>query len=240
MKGTQIVGKDRAHFNLARLKAGGEKFELVVHPEFAIEYRNGKDIDLREILLSEKVFSDAQKGLAASEHLMQQVFKTADPLEVAKQILKKGEIQLTADYREKLREEKRKRIIDIIHRNSIDPQTNLPHPPQRIENALVEAKVKIDEHKPAEDQVQEIIKNLRPVLPIKFEIREISVKIAPQFAAKSYGALKNFGKITKDEWQGDGSLLAVVELPAGMQQDFFDELNRLTHGNCETKVLGSK
>jgi ribosome maturation protein SDO1 len=240
MKGTQLLGKDRARFNLARLKVGREKFELVINPENAIDYRNGKNIDLREVLLSEKVFSDAQKGLAASEHLMQQVFKTSDALEAAKQILRRGEIQLTAEYREKLRQEKRKRIIDIIHRNSIDPKTNLPHPPQRIENALGEAKVKIDEHKKAEDQVQEIVKKLRPVLPIKFEVREVAVKVDPQFAAKSYATLKNFGRIVKDEWQNDGSLVAVVELPAGLQQDFFDELNKLTHGNCETKVLSSK
>lgn len=240
MTGNLSFGKEKASFNLAKIKVGSERFEIVVHPDKAMDFREGKLADVKDALVSEHIFSDAHKGLAASEHLMEQVFKTKDPLEVARQIIKKGEIQVTAEYRERLREEKRKRIIDIIHRNSIDPKTNLPHPPQRIENAIIEAKARIDEHKKAEDQIQDIVKQLQVVLPIKFEVREIAVKIGAQFAAKSYATLKNYGKITRDEWLNDGSLSAVIELPAGMQQDFFDALNKLTHGNCETKVIGTK
>lgn len=235
-----IHEKGRADFNLARLKVGKEKFEVVVNPEKAMAYKQNRSMDIRDVLFSEKVFSDAQKGLAASEHLMQQIFETSDPLEVAKQIIERGEIQLTTEYRALQREEKRKKVIDIIHKNAIDPTTNLPHPPKRIELALEEAKVKIDEHKKAEDQIQEILKKLRPILPIRFEVRQIEVKIAPEFAAKSYPILKNFGRLVNDNWQNDGSLLAVVEVPAGLQQDFFSEINRLTKGKCETRVLGAK
>src|SRR3989344_542672 len=147
---------------------------------------------------------------------------------------------MTAEYRDEERSKKRKKIIDIIHKNAIDPTTNLPHPPQRIELALEEAKVKIDENRNAEDQVHEIVKKIMTVLPIRFETRQIEVRISPEFAAKSYSVLKTFGKLVSDSWQGDGSMLAVVEMPAGMQEDFFSELNRLTKGNCETRVLGAK
>ncbi len=240
-KGQGLGGRERAKFNVARLKTCGEIFEVAINPELAASYRDGKNVEIREVLLSEKIFSDAHKGLSAPEHMLHQIFKTTDPIEISKEILKKGEIQLTEEYREGLREEKRKRIIDIIHRNSIDPQTNLPHPPQRIERALAEAKgLRIDEHKPAEDQVRDIVKKLTPILPIRFETRQISVKVPAQFAAKSYATFKNFGKILKDEWQNDGSLIVVIELPAGIQQDFFDEINKLTHGNCETKIIGTK
>ena len=59
----------------------------------------------------------------------------------------------------------------MIHANGIDPKTNLPHPLQRIENALEEANVKIDEHKSEEKQVEEIVRKLQPILPIKFANR---------------------------------------------------------------------
>ena len=65
--------------------------------------------------------------------------------------IKNGEIQLTTEYKNKLRDQKRKQIVNLISRNAVDPSNNLPHPPQRIENALNEAKVKIDEFHTAEE-----------------------------------------------------------------------------------------
>jgi len=240
MKGDQLYEKDKISFNLARLKTGGERFEIVIHPDKAIEYKHGKAVDLRDVLVSDKIFSDAHKGMHASEHMAEKIFKTSDTMEIAKIILQKGEIQLTAEYRDKLREEKRKRMIFLIHRNSIDPGTNLPHPEQRIANALEEAKVRIDEFRSAEDQLQDVVKKLRSILPIRFEIRELQVSIPAQFASKSYSTLKNFGTVLKDEWQNDGSLVSLIELPAGLQQDFFNEINKITHGNAEVKVVRTK
>jgi ribosome maturation protein SDO1 len=237
---SNIVPGEKLHLNLARLKTGGENFEISVNADKAIDFKSGRHIEIREVLQAEKIFSDAHKGLVASEHLLEKIFNTSDPLEVAKIIIQKGEIQLTAEYRERLREEKRKKIIFLIQRNGINPDNDLPHPPQRIENALIEAKVKIDENKKAEDQVQEIVKKIRLVLPIRFEVREIQIRIPAQYAAKSYSLLKNFGTVLKDEWQNDGSLLSIVEIPAGLQQDFFDELNKMTRGEVETKLLKSK
>ena len=240
VKGNQLYEKEKIHINVARLRVGGEKFEVVIHPDTAIEFKNGGPVDIRDVLVSEKIFTDAHKGMHASEKEMKARFDTSDALEVAKIILAKGEIQLTAEHREKLREEKRKRIINIIHRNSIDPRTNLPHPPLRIENAMEEAKVRINEFKKAEDQIQEIVKALMPIMPIRFETRELEVIIPPEYAAKNYSLAKNYGRVLREAWNNDGSLSINLELPAGMQQDFYDAINKATHGNVQIKVLRSK
>ena len=236
----QSFDKERVSFNLARLKKGGQVFEIVIDPDQAIAFKEGKTDDIKSILHAEHIYMDAKKGDLAPEHIVKATFQTDEPLKVAEIILKQGEIQLTTAYREKLREEKIKRIIGIIHRNGVDPRTHLPHPITRIEAALEEAKVKIDDFKKAEDQVQDVIKLIRPVLPISFEIKEIAVKIGPNFAAKSYSVVSQFGKILRDDWQTDGSWLVVVEIPAGLQNDFFDKLNELTHGDVETKILKVK
>ena len=57
--------------------------------------------DISEILQSHDVFSDAKKGFHASESKLQEVFGTNDQLEVAKIILKEGEIQFNQEYRDK-------------------------------------------------------------------------------------------------------------------------------------------
>jgi len=165
---------------------------------------------------------------------------SSDEVLEAKIIIKKGEIQLTQEHRANLRERKRKQIINMLHVNGVDPRTHLPHPPQRIENALEEAKFHVEEFGQVHEQVQEALKKLRPILPIKFEVKEISVKIPAQFAAKSYQVLSMFGTKLREEWQNDGSLLTVLEMPGGLESDFYDKINSLTHGNVETKVLKIK
>lgn len=223
-----------------KLKIKNQTYEILVEtPEKAIGFRQGK-FKLDEVLVTHDIFYDLRKGSKANEHEMQKVFGTDDKNKIAEAILKQGEIQLTTEYMNKLREEKRLQVINLIHRNAIDPKTNLPHPPQRIQNALEEAKVNIDHYKTAESQVQEIIRKINPILPIRYEIREISVKVPAQFSGQSFSVLKRYGKLLSENWENDGSLVAIVEVPAGLQSDLFNELNHLTKGNVETKVIKSK
>ena len=229
--------KEKLHINLARLRKGGEKFEIDINPDKAMAFKQGADIDIRDVLKVEKIFVDAKKGMLASEKLMQQLFSTSDPIEVAKLIIKGGEIQLTEEFRNKSREQKMKKVMEIIHRNGIDPRTNLPHPMTRIENAFEEARIHLDEYKAAEAQVEDVLKKLRPILPIKFAMKEIAVRIPPDYAAKSYALVKGFGRILNEDWLTDGSWSFVIEMPGGMESEFYDKLNSFTHGNNDAKVL---
>lgn len=225
---------------IAKLKTHGQSFELLVDCDNALALRGGKEVEARDVLAAMKVFSDAKKGIAASENAMKQIFGTSDVEEVAKQIIKKGEIQITQEHREKIRELKKKQAIDIIHMNGVDPRTHAPHPLNRLENALKEAKFHFDADKPVQEQVQEALKALKPILPIKFEIKEIAVKISPAYAPKCYSAIKAQGTILREEWQSSGYWNAVVEIPGGLESEFYDKLNKLTSGNVECKVIRIK
>ena len=225
---------------IARLKTHGQNFEVLVDCSNAIELKGNKQVDMKDVLAAMKIFSDAKKGLEASETAMKQIFQTADPEEVAKQIIKKGEIQLTQEYRNNLRENKRKQIINIIHRNGVDPTTHTPHPVNRIENALEEAKFHVDEFTSVPEQVQEALKKLKPIIPIRFEVKELQVKIGPQYAAKAYATVKKYGTILKEEWQNNGYYVAVLEMPGGMESEFYEKINEICHGEVEAKVLKTK
>jgi len=225
---------------IARLKTHGHNFEILVDCNNAISIRQNKNVDMKDVLAAMKIFTDAKKGLEASEGAMKQIFKTADPEEVAKQIIKKGDIQLTSEYRNTLRENKRKQIINIIHKNGVDPTTHAPHPVNRIENALEEAKFHVDEFTSVEKQLQEALKKLKPIIPIRFEVKEIAVKIGPEYAAKAYSTVKNYGKILREEWQNNGYWVGVVEMPGGLESEFYEKINSICHGEVEAKVLKTK
>ena len=224
-------------YTIARLTKDNEHFEILVKPDKALDYRTGKTARIAEVLAAEIIFADANKGTKVSEEQMNKAFETTDPLRIADEILKKGTLQLTTEQRRKMVEDKRKQVIDFISRQAVDPKTNLPHPPLRIENAMEQIRYKIDAHKPVEEQARDIVKLLRPILPLKIEQISVSVRIPVAYSARAYGSIKSFGEIKQEEWRADGSWQGVIEMPAGAYASFLNKLGDITKGNGEAKIL---
>ncbi|MEM2320941.1 MAG: ribosome assembly factor SBDS [Candidatus Bathyarchaeia archaeon] len=225
------------NYTIARINISGENFEILVKPDPAFAFRSGKSISISDVLIIDEIFTDASKGLRASEKKLKEAFGTTDPLEIAKIILKRGTLQLTAQQRRQLVEEKRRQIIDFISRNAVDPRTKLPHPPTRIEQALEQVGFSVDPFKSVEEQANEAIKAIRTILPISIEKISVAVKIPPECVGRVYGALKSFGTIKSENWLTDGSLSAVLEMPAGFYGPFLEKMGELIRGNIEAKIL---
>lgn len=221
---------------VARYEKAGEKFEVLVDPKTSYEYKIGVRKTLDNVLLADEIFIDARKGERASAASVKKAFGTNDVMEVAKKIFEDGELQITTDQRRKLVEEKRARIVAVIARTAVDPRTHAPHPPQRIEKAMEEARVHIDAFKSAEEQAPKIMDELREIIPISVENARIAVKLSAEQAPRVYGFLKEYG-MQREEWGNDGSLMAVCEFPAGLQGEFSERLNKLTAGQAQTKLL---
>lgn len=222
---------------VAKLKKENKVYEILVDSEKALEFRSGKSMSINDALVTDEIFYDAKKGIKASENELKRLFGTDDKTEICKVIIKEGNVPMTAELLRREIENKKKQIVNMIHRNIIDPNTGKPHPPQRIEAAIHEAKVKIDEHKTAEQQVQAVIDQIRRIIPIKYEIREISVKIPAQHTGRAFPIIKQFGKLLQENWTNDGSLLATIEIPAGIQEEFEIALNKIARGSIEIKIL---
>ncbi len=222
---------------IARYSAKGHNFEILVNPDLALKVKEGKEVNIDELLVGDYVYKDARKGLKASPEALRSVFGTDDIKKVAIEIIKRGEIHLTAEQRRKIIEEKKKQIINLIAKNAIDPKTKLPIPPKRIEIAMEQARVPVDPFKPAEEQFEEIISKISRYIPIKIAKAYIAVKIPAQYSGKAYRVLTRFGEIKKQNWLSDGSWAVEIEIPAGMQKEFIDEVNKLTHGSASIKVL---
>lgn len=224
-------------YTLVKYSHSGEKFEILVDPDKGLAYKKGEPIDLANVLMVDTVFTDAKKGEKPSMSKLEEVFGTRDPLEVAAIMFERGTLQLTAQQRKEMTEQKLRQIINIISRTYVDPATKLPHPPLRIENALAEARFSVDPFSDAEEQLKDIVDALRPILPMRMESVEIALKIPPEYASKSYGIVKDLAEIKRDEWASDGSWIAVVSLSAAMQGELLDRLGKATQGNLQTKIM---
>ena len=221
----------------ARLKTHGTTFEVLVDPDGALALKRGERVNLEDILAVEDIFENASRGDRSPEEDLQKAFGTLEVLPIAEIIIKKGDISLTAEQRKQFIENKRRQVIEVIARNAINPQTKTPHPPTRIEQAMNEARVNIDPTKSIDELVKIAMKAIRPLIPIRFEEVEVAVKIPPAYAPKAYGEVAAFGKLSREAWQNDGSWIGVVQIPAGMQTEFYALVNRLTRGEAETKLL---
>jgi len=224
-------------YTIARLTKDNEHFEILVKPEKALDYRIGKIAGITEVMAAETIFADANKGTKVSEAQMRKAFETTDPVKIADVILKRGTLQLTTEQRRKMTEDKRKQIVDFISRQAVDPKTNLPHPPLRIENAMEQIRYPIDAHRPVEEQAREIVKLLRPILPLKIEQISVGTHIPAEYSARAYGPIKNFGAIKREEWRADGSWYGIIEMPAGAYASFLNKLGEITKGNGEAKIV---
>jgi ribosome maturation protein SDO1 len=238
-----MVSLDKAV--VARMKRGEHHYEVLVDPDAAEKltdkWRDGKETapeELRSILATDYVFTHWSDGKKASDEELQKAFATTDLLTIARTILTDGEVQLTAEQRKKMGEAKHKRVVEVILRNGWNPQTKTPHPKDRIERALEEAKFRVDPMKGIDDQVAAAMKALRPLLPIAFELVKVAIRIPAEHTGHAYGPVRAMGDIQQEEWQNDGALVLLLEIPAGMQTEVYDRLNKLTHGQVTTKLVG--
>jgi len=217
---------------VARIKAKGKPFEIVVDLDEALKFKKGES-DWLEIG-GDRIFTDTKKGNVASSKDLEECFGTTDVSEIGKKIVKSGEILTTQEFRDAEHEKKIKQVVDFLSRNAINPQTGNPHTPQRIESALNEAHVNI-KNGPIENQIKDIIEQISRILPIKTETKKIKITVPAIHTGKVYGIVAQYKE--EENWLNDGSLEVVISIPSGMVMDFYDKLNSATHGAALTEEL---
>jgi ribosome maturation protein SDO1 len=224
-------------FSIVRLTIGGDHFEILVHPDPALDFKFGRNVEISQIVAVDEVYSDANKGLRVPSEKLAKAFKTNNFLQIAETILRKGDLNLTTDQRRRLVEEKRRQIVATISRNFVDPRSGLPHPPLRIEQAMAEVRISIDPFKDVNDQTKAVVDELRGVLPLKSERIRLLIKVPVQYASQSFGVLKGVGDIVKEDWGADGGLTVVLEIPAGLHTTLLDRLGSITKGSAQASII---
>ncbi|MBA60657.1 MAG: ribosome assembly factor SBDS [Euryarchaeota archaeon] len=222
---------------IARYETGGNRFEILIDPESAKDYKDGGDIDWEDAIAADGIWTDSAKGDRAPDNLVSDAFGSTNLIEIYKRILTEGTIQLTSQQRNEMVDQKRKQIIAHVVANAMNPQTGGPHPPQRIENAIDETRFSIDPIESVEKQVEKLMKSIKPLIPISFEKVKVAVKIQAIYVGKCYGQISSLANIQSEEYQKDGSWIGMLETSAASYVKLEDILGSLTKGTAETKML---
>jgi ribosome maturation protein SDO1 len=222
---------------ISRLKKSGTWFEILVDPVKAMELKKGKQINLDEVLAFPGIYHDVRKGNTIPENELQTNFGTTDIYQIAKKIVAEGELQFTTEQRKKFVDDKTKEIADIISKRGINPQTNTPHPPQRILNAMGSARIQVDPFIDAEMQVTKTVEAIKTLLPIRFQKVTLRIVIPSQLSGKVYSVLKRTAGKFDEQWLNDGSLQITIEIPVGAQEDLFKKVGDITKGNFKSEIV---
>ena len=219
---------------IARLRSGKLTFETRVDLDNAVKLKRGEKVEISSIVRDKFVYTDIKKGMKAGTAELENVFGTTDIFVIVDKIVRKGEIEVTQEFRDEAIEMRKKQIIDFLTRNAVDARTGRPFTPDMITNALKQAGVKI-ENSGVEKQINGVLEKLKSIIPIKIETKKIKIKIPAQFTGRVYGLVQEYKE--KEDWLSDGSLEVILNIPVGVQMDFYDKLNSITHGAALTSEV---
>ena len=219
---------------IARFRSGKLIFETMVDLDSAMKLKKGEKVDVNSVIRDTAVYLDQKKGMKAGRDELENVFGTTEFPKIVEQIVKKGQIEVTQEFRDEAIETRKKQIIDFLTRNAVDSRTGRPFTPDILETSLKEAGVRID-NQSVEKQIKNIIEKLSTIIPIRVETKKIKIKIPAEFTGRVYGLLQEYKE--KEEWLGNGDLEVILNIPIGIQMDFYDKLNSVTHGSATTQEI---
>lgn len=211
----------------AKLSKQGKHYEILIDVEEALKVKKNVG-SINSALVNDVVFHNMKAGLRASSSDLIEAFGTEDPYVIAEKIIKSGEINMPEEMVSKDHEMKLKQVVDFLSKNAVDANGR-PYTPERIKKALEEAHINV-KNKPIESQISEILDQIRPILPIKIEVKKIRITIPAQHTGKAYGVVAPFKE--DEDWLSNGDLVVTLAMPAGLVLDFYDKLNGVTHGSA--------
>jgi len=151
---------------VVKLNKDGKHFEIACYRNKVLNYRQGIETDLSEVLQTERVFVNAQKGEFANQKVLQQVFGTTDELAICQIILTTGHVQVSDLERSQQSQAMHRMIATFISEHCISPQDGRSYTVTQISHAMKEAEYAVHPTRSLKKQSMDCLKRLQTVLPI--------------------------------------------------------------------------
>eukprot|EP01120_Amphizonella_sp_Union-15-10_P012441 TRINITY_DN551_c0_g1_i2.p1 TRINITY_DN551_c0_g1~~TRINITY_DN551_c0_g1_i2.p1 ORF type:complete len:269 (-),score=52.70 TRINITY_DN551_c0_g1_i2:103-873(-) len=221
---------------MIKYKSGKITFEIATKKGAALKYRQGT-LGYDNVLHSDTVWKNFGKGERASDEELGVAFGNISANDIIKLILEKGELSLSTDERKEMVDQKRREIVNYIHKYYVDPKTRTPHPVTRIDAGLTQIKARIEPDIPADRQAQELIKKLIEVVPLKRSEIQATITVSHQWIGATAGILKKYCVVSSDKYTASGCEYQVTLVP-GDYEKLNNELKSATKDNYGFDIIG--
>ena len=182
------------------MNKGGKRFEIACYRNKVVDWRAGLELDLSEVLQTDRVFTNVSKGEFAKSKDLQKVFGSKDEEVISKLILEKGQLQVSDKERNQQLEKTTAQIAEWISKNCVHPTSQRPYTISQIKHCMQQANFSVHPTKPLKRQYLDCVKLLQTVIPIQRAKMELLV-VVPQSYKSQVESLMEEHKIVFQKHQ---------------------------------------
>ncbi|KAI5632746.1 shwachman-Bodian-Diamond syndrome (SBDS) protein domain-containing protein [Phthorimaea operculella] len=225
---------------IVRLKKGGKRFEIACYRNKVVSWRNKVETDIDEVLQTHTVFTNVSKGQVAKKEDLVKVFGKDDTTEICKEILEKGELQVSDKERHSQIDSLFKDIATTVSDKCVNPETKRPYPVSIIEKAMKDIHFSVNVNRNAKQQALDVIQLLKKEIPLERAQMRVRILLSGKDAKKTREkVIKLVTRVEDENWDsGTANIICLID-PGSFRN--LDELIRAeTKGNGQFELLNLK
>ena len=227
---------------IVRIKKAGKRFEIACYKNKVLSWRQGIEKDIDEVLQSHTVFLNVSKGQVAKKDDLVKAFESSDQTEICKQILTKGDLQVSDKERQAQQEAQFKDIATIVAEKCINPESKLPYPVSMIEKAMRECHIAVKPNRSSKQQALETVGKLQAQIPIERSQMRIRIVVPLGDSKKFLSGLKKLSAsvTTESEEKSDDDMSLVLLIDPGQYRPLDEMVRDQTQGKGCLELLNLK
>jgi len=224
---------------VVRTKKAGKRFEIACYKNKVMSWRNKVEKDIDEVLQTHSVFTNVSKGQVAKREDLIAAFGTEDNTAICKEILEKGELQISEKERQSQQESIQKEIFNIIAGLCVNPETKRPYPVSIIEKGLKDVHFSVKQGRSSKQQALDGIQLLKSVIPIERAQMRVRISVVGAQGKFILEKISNLGVVEEKDFSTGGLTVVILTDPGNYRE--IDELVRAeTKGKGLIEVLNLK
>ncbi|XP_056631252.1 ribosome maturation protein SBDS [Diorhabda carinulata] len=226
---------------VVRIKKAGKRFEIACYRNKVVSWRNQVEKDIDEVLQTHTVFTNVSKGQIAKKEDLIKAFGTDDQTQIAKEILLKGELQVSDKERQSHIEQLFKDIATTVADKCINPEVKRPYPVTIIEKVMKDAHYSVKPNQSAKQQALQVIKLIKEHIPLERAKMRLKINFKGKAAKKiKEKLLKMEGAEIESEDREEDEITMVFLIDPGHFKVIDEMVKSETKGSALLEVLAYK
>lgn len=187
------------------------------------------------------VFTNVSKGQVAKKEDLIKAFGKDDQTEICKDILAKGELQVSDKERQSQLDQLYKDIATTVADKCLNPELKRPYPVTIIEKAMKDVHFSVKPNQSAKQQALHVIKLLKESIPIERAKMRLKVNFKGKEAKKIKEKLIKMESVeVESEDRMEDQITMVLLVDPGLFKDIDQLLKTETKGTAFLEVMSYK
>lgn len=193
------------------------------------------------MLQTHTVFTNVSKGQVAKKEDLIKAFGKDDQTEICKEILKKGELQVSDKERQSQLDQAFKEIATMVADMCINPELKKPYPVTMIQKAMKDAHYSVKLNQNTKQQSLQVVKLLKESIPIERVQMRLRIVLSKKQGKKVKEKLSKLKSVEIENENAEEDQMSVVFLiDPGEFKEVDEMVNAETKGSAFLEVLAYK